>query len=61
MKPAVTAVLAFWMILATHAALAEECDKFVAAKLNSEAQDELQRLDVSPHVSAVGLLHQPAP
>ncbi len=50
MKPAVTAALAFWMILAAQAALAEECDKLVAARLNGEAQEELQRLDVSPHV-----------
>lgn len=48
MKPAVTAVLALWITLAAGAALAEECDKLVAAQLNGEAQEELQRLDVSP-------------
>lgn len=52
MKLAGTVVLAFCMILTTEAALAEECDKLTAAKLNGETQDELQRLDVSPHVSA---------
>lgn len=51
MKPAVPAVLALWMIFATQAAVAEECDKLVAAKLNGEAQEELQRLEVSPNVT----------
>lgn len=51
MKLAVPAVLALWTVLAAQAALAEECDKLVAARLNGEAQEELQRLDVSPNVT----------
>ena len=50
MKLALPAVLAFWMMLAAEAA-AEECDKLVAARLNGEAQEELQRLDFSPNVT----------
>lgn len=51
MKLAVIATLAFWMTLAVQANAAEECDKLVAAKLNSEAEEGLQRLDISPNVT----------
>lgn len=46
MKLAATAALALWALSAAQAA-AEDCDKLVAAELNGEAQEAIQRIEVS--------------
>ena len=52
MKPVLVLVLTFFVSLAAHPALAEKCDKLTAAKLNSDTQEELERLDVAADDSA---------
>lgn len=47
MKVALIVSLTFWVSLAANAALAEECDKLTAARLNSDTEEELERLDVA--------------
>ena len=47
MRLVVIVTLAFWTVLATPAAAAEDCDKLVAAQLNGEAQEAIQRVEVA--------------
>ncbi len=47
MKPVLIAVLTLSISFATNPSLAERCDKLTAAKLNSDTQEELERLDIA--------------
>ena len=52
MKRAVTVVLMFWVVLATNASLAADCDEITAANLNSEVQEKLLLLEVSDNLDS---------
>jgi hypothetical protein len=42
----------FWVILATNASLAADCDEITAANLNSEVEEKLLLFEVSDNLGS---------